>query len=64
MFLDRQVDGGLPLDEILKPDTELRDMLTRLTSARKWIFTNAYYPHAERCIKLLGIDDQFEGNKR
>ncbi|KAI8146505.1 pyrimidine 5'-nucleotidase [Fennellomyces sp. T-0311] len=58
---DKQVDGGLPLDDILKPDTELRNMLATLNSTRKWVFTNAYYPHAERCLKLLGIDDQFEG---
>ncbi|KAI9257317.1 pyrimidine 5'-nucleotidase [Phascolomyces articulosus] len=58
---DRQVDGGLPLDDILKPDTQLKEMLASLTTTRKWVFTNAYYPHAERCLKLLGIDDQFEG---
>ncbi|KAI9485064.1 pyrimidine 5'-nucleotidase [Zychaea mexicana] len=58
---DSKVDGGLPLEDILKPDPVLKEMLAGLTSTRKWVFTNAYYPHAERCIKLLGIDDQFEG---
>ncbi|KAJ8655276.1 pyrimidine 5'-nucleotidase [Lichtheimia ornata] len=57
---DKEVDGSLPLDDIMKPDPELREMLTGL-KMKKWIFTNAYYPHAWRCVKLLGIDDQFDG---
>ncbi|ORY96747.1 HAD-like domain-containing protein [Syncephalastrum racemosum] len=57
---DKEVDGALPLEDIIKPDPELRQMLEDL-KITKWVFTNAYYPHAERCIKLLGIDDQFEG---
>ncbi|CDS13977.1 hypothetical protein LRAMOSA06149 [Lichtheimia ramosa] len=57
---DKEVDGSLPLDDIMKPDPVLREMLTGL-KMKKWIFTNAYYPHAERCVKLLGIDDQFDG---
>lgn len=40
---DKEVDGGLPLDDIMKPDPELREMLTGL-KMKKWIFTNAYYP--------------------
>ncbi|KAI7869913.1 HAD-like domain-containing protein [Spinellus fusiger] len=57
---DKQIDGALPLESILKPDPELREMLSGL-KIRKWLFTNAYLPHAERCLNIMGISDQFEG---
>lgn len=41
--IDKEVDGSLPLDDIMKPDPVLREMLTGL-KMKKWIFTNAYYP--------------------
>lgn len=40
---DNEVDGSLPLDSLLKPDLELRDMLRGLKMT-KWVFTNAYLP--------------------
>lgn len=40
---DKEVDGSLPLDDIMKPDPVLREMLAGL-KMKKWIFTNAYYP--------------------
>ncbi|KAL0094732.1 pyrimidine 5'-nucleotidase [Phycomyces blakesleeanus] len=57
---DKQVDGTLPLEDVLKPDPELRDMIHGL-KIRKWVFTNAYLPHAERCLKIMGLSDEFEG---
>ncbi|RUP49742.1 hypothetical protein BC936DRAFT_141647 [Jimgerdemannia flammicorona] len=32
---DRQVDGGLPLEELIKPDPEVRSMLEKL-KMKKW----------------------------
>jgi len=37
---DKFVDGGLPLEELLTPSQELKDILSRLKTDR-WIFTNA-----------------------
>ena len=37
---DAFVDGGLPLERLLHPDTKWKDMLLRL-NCRRWIFTNA-----------------------
>lgn len=58
-----QVDDALPLDDILKPNPELRKMLKDIdpTKCRLWLFTNAYKNHGHRVVKLLGIDDLFEG---
>ncbi|KAJ3116534.1 hypothetical protein HDU96_009422 [Phlyctochytrium bullatum] len=58
---DRVVDGGLPLEKILKPDPELRRMLQEFTGARKWACTNAGLAHATRVLRILGVEDQFEG---
>ncbi|RUS23380.1 HAD-like domain-containing protein [Endogone sp. FLAS-F59071] len=57
---DREVDGGLPLEDLLKPDPELRVMLESL-KMRKWIVTNAGLAHARRVLRILQIEDQFEG---
>ncbi|EPZ31299.1 pyrimidine 5-nucleotidase [Rozella allomycis CSF55] len=57
---DEFVDGGLPLDSILKPDSQIKSMLNRLKT-RKWVFTNAGLKHAKRVLRLLEIEDQFEG---
>ncbi|KAF9890740.1 hypothetical protein FE257_005606 [Aspergillus nanangensis] len=60
---NREVDDALPLDEILKPDTKLRQLLEDLdtTKVKPWLLTNAYVSHAERVVKLLKVDDLFEG---
>lgn len=57
------VDDALPLDECLKPDQALRKFLESIdrTKCRTWILTNAYINHAKRVLKLLDIEDQFEG---
>ncbi|KAL1917470.1 uncharacterized protein VTP21DRAFT_3863 [Calcarisporiella thermophila] len=59
---DLKVDGGLPLDELLRPDPQLRRMLETIPrGVKKWVFTNAGEAHARRCLRILGIDDLFDG---
>lgn len=60
---NREVDDALPLDNILKPDPKLRQLLEDLdtTKVKPWLLTNAYVNHAKRVVKLLGVDDLFEG---
>lgn len=58
------VDDALPLESILKPDPELRAMLQSIDRTKvktMWLFTNAYKTHGLRVVKLLGIDDLFDG---
>jgi pyrimidine and pyridine-specific 5'-nucleotidase len=58
-----EVDDALPLDKILKPDPKLRKLLEDLdtTKVKPWLLTNAYINHAKRVVKLLGVEDLFEG---
>jgi len=60
---DRKCDGSLPLEEMIKPDPELRKLLQDIdrSKARVWGLTNAYSTHAKRVLSILGITDQFEG---
>lgn len=50
----------LPLPQFIQPDPELRQMLTSL-SQRKYIFTNADREHATRVLKVLQLEDCFDG---
>jgi pyrimidine and pyridine-specific 5'-nucleotidase len=58
-----QVDDALPLEDIIKPNPALRAMLEDIDRERikPWLFTNAYINHGQRVVKLLGIEDLFEG---
>ena len=58
-----KVDDALPLEGIIKPNPKLRKLLQDIdrTNVRLWLFTNAYITHGKRVVKLLGIDDLFEG---
>lgn len=62
---NEKVDDALPLQDILKPDPKLREMLLKLKNSGKvdklWLFTNAYKNHGIRCVSLLGIADLFDG---
>lgn len=60
---NREVDDALPLDEILKPDPELRRLLERFDKdkVKMWLFTNAHITHGKRVVRLLGVEDCFEG---
>jgi pyrimidine and pyridine-specific 5'-nucleotidase len=58
-----QVDDALPLEEIIFPDSGLRKLLTDMDNSKVklWLFTNAYVNHGNRVVKLLGVQDLFEG---
>lgn len=60
-----KVDDALPLDQVLHPDPELRKLISDIdrTKVRLWLFTNAYVNHGRRVVKLLGIDDLFDGKQ-
>ncbi|CAN9180230.1 unnamed protein product [Alternaria alternata] len=57
------VDDALPLEELLAPDPELYKMLQEMdrSKVKLWLLTNAYVNHSKRVIRILGIEDQFEG---
>jgi len=55
-----KVHHFLPYEELLKPDPQLKDLLTGIP-LRKWIFTNADTKHAEICLRIMGLTDCFEG---
>lgn len=58
-----KVDDALPLEDIIKPDPELRRLIQDVDTSkvRLWLFTNAYITHGKRVVKLLQVDDLFEG---
>lgn len=60
---NREVDDALPLDSIITRNPQLRQLLADIDRAKVklWLFTNAYITHAQRVIRLLGIEDMFEG---
>ncbi|KAL4961923.1 putative pyrimidine 5'-nucleotidase [Aspergillus stella-maris] len=60
---NRLVDDALPLDDILKPDLKLRKLLENIDTSKVklWLLTNAYVNHGKRVVKLLQVDDLFEG---
>ncbi|XHG03673.1 hypothetical protein AWENTII_006973 [Aspergillus wentii] len=60
---NREVDDALPLNNILKPDPKLRKLLEDIdkTKVKLWLLTNAYVNHGKRVVKLLQVDDLFEG---
>lgn len=60
---NKQVDDALPLEDVLSPNPELRAFLKDLdtTKVKPWLLTNAYVTHGKRVVKLLGIEDLFEG---
>lgn len=64
MQYNKEVDDALPLEGYLRPDPQLRKLLESIdrTKVKKlWLLTNAYVNHGLRVIKLLGIDDLFDG---
>jgi len=60
---NRQVDDALPLESIIYPNLQLRALLADIdpSKVKLWLFTNAYKTHGERVVRLLGIEDLFEG---
>ena len=63
MDYNAKVDDALPLEEVIKPNPELRKLLEDIdkSKVKLWLFTNAYKTHGQRVVKLLGIEDLFEG---
>jgi len=60
---NEQVDDALPLESIMSPNPDLKKLLKDMdrSQVRLWLFTNAYITHGKRVVKLLGVEDQFEG---
>ena len=60
---NREVDDALPLDDVIKPDPQLRILLENMdkSKVKMWLFTNAHVTHARRVVRLLGVEDCFEG---
>jgi pyrimidine and pyridine-specific 5'-nucleotidase len=58
-----KVDDALPLEGIIKPNQQLKDLLADIdrSKVKLWLFTNAYVNHAKRVIRLLELEDVFEG---
>ncbi|EXJ76910.1 hypothetical protein A1O3_10067 [Capronia epimyces CBS 606.96] len=63
MDFNREVDDALPLDELLSPSSETRQILESFdrSKVKLWLFTNAHITHGRRVVRLLKIDDLFEG---
>ena len=60
---NQKVDDALPLDDIITPNPQLRKLLEDIdkTKVKLWLFTNAHITHGMRVVKLLGVEDMFEG---
>jgi pyrimidine and pyridine-specific 5'-nucleotidase len=60
---NREVDDSLPLDDILEANPQLQSFLQKFdkTKVKLWLFTNAHRDHGMRVVRLLGIEDYFEG---
>ncbi|MCJ1483888.1 hypothetical protein MMC06_004056 [Schaereria dolodes] len=58
-----KVDDALPLDGVITSDPQLRKLLEDIdrSKVRPWLFTNAHITHGKRVIKLLGVEDMFDG---
>jgi pyrimidine and pyridine-specific 5'-nucleotidase len=58
-----KVDDALPLENVIKPNPQLKTLLLNVdrSKVKLWLFTNAYINHAQRVIRLLGIEDIFDG---
>ncbi len=63
MEYNARVDDALPLEDIIQPNPALRALLADLDRAKvkPWLFTNAFVTHGRRVVRLLGVDDMFEG---
>lgn len=58
-----QVDDALPLEGIIFPREELKLLLRDIdrSRVRLWLFTNAYINHGRRVVRLLEVEDMFDG---
>ena len=63
MEFNTLVDDALPLDGVITPDPALQNLLEDMdkNKIKLWAFTNAYVTHAKRVLRLLGVEELFEG---
>lgn len=63
MVFNKQVDDALPLEDLLEEDADLQQMLARFdkTKVKLWLLTNAHVTHARRVVRILGVEQYFEG---
>jgi pyrimidine and pyridine-specific 5'-nucleotidase len=63
MSFNKQVDDALPLEDLLEEDLKLQQTLARFdrTKVKLWLLTNAHITHAHRVIRILGVEQYFEG---
>ncbi len=57
------VADAIALDSLIKLDAKLCRLLQDIdqSKVKLWLFTNAYVTHAQRVVRLLGVDKFFEG---
>ncbi|KAF8076490.1 pyrimidine 5-nucleotidase [Lyophyllum atratum] len=60
---DRRCDGSLPLEDMIQYDPSVRKLFEDIdrSKVKVWALTNAYRPHAERVLRILGLDDLLDG---
>jgi len=60
---NKQVDDALPLEDLLEEDIQLQQTLSRFdkTKVKLWLLTNAHITHARRVVRILGVEQYFEG---
>ncbi|KAK4100852.1 pyrimidine 5-nucleotidase [Parathielavia hyrcaniae] len=58
-----KVDDALPLDDLIKPRRELKRLLADIdrSKVKLWLLTNAYVNHAKRVVRILEVEEFFEG---
>ncbi|RBA09767.1 hypothetical protein FPRO05_05703 [Fusarium proliferatum] len=57
------VDDALPFDSLIKLNPELRQLREEIDKGKfkLWLFSNAHITHVKRVVRLLGVEDLFEG---
>jgi pyrimidine and pyridine-specific 5'-nucleotidase len=60
---NEKVDNAIPLEEVLTRSPSLRKLLEDVDTSKVklWLLTNAYITHGQRVVRILGVDDLFEG---
>lgn len=60
---NEKVDNAVPLEQVLQRNPSLRKLLLDIDSSKVklWLLTNAYVTHGQRVVRILGVDDLFEG---
>ncbi|KAF8904762.1 pyrimidine 5-nucleotidase [Gymnopilus junonius] len=63
LHFDKECDGSIPLEEMITFNSSVRKLLQDIdrSKARVWVLTNAYLNHAQRVLRILGLEDQVEG---